>query len=484
MFRRFHRRPSRRRQRPCLLVERLEDRWVPATTASYSAGVLTISGDSLNSEIDIQQNSLRGSYTVTAFDNGVAASITGGVNNSSTFNQVNSIVVNTGLGSDTIQLSGSSAGNGSLSGNLTITSNNDVTVNIGTDVSKGPSGFVAANSFQVSGPTSIQNTGNGNLTAYIGGSGTSLGDLNLQDSGSGYIADFFSEFNGPSSITGNLTTNHTGAEDDFFQSGTSIGGYVSLNGTGSTAFSNVAAINTTIGGFFSDSASDFFINFDQGPLSSIGGNVFATSTTSADDSLELNSVSVQGNILEQGQGFLTFGLGHNAPYDAPTRVTGWVSINATGPDSSVFARVGSAAKSTRVDGFFSVVSDGTASFDNNVIKLGKARLGPTALSLAGTDNMVSVNGKINGDFTVSSAATDVLSVRLGVNPNVDTTVTGDVTVSQAATGGSTPTLTMKVGNRTSPTSLGGLNIPENGTSADTVTVTNTTVNGRFVRHRF
>src|SRR5260221_982413 len=73
-------------------LERLETRDVPAVTVSLSAGVLTVNGTSGNDSIVLSQSNGRVSI--------------GGVTNTYATSSINSVVVNTGGGNDTVSLSG------------------------------------------------------------------------------------------------------------------------------------------------------------------------------------------------------------------------------------------------------------------------------------------------------------------------------------------------------------------------------------------
>src|SRR5262245_31420185 len=135
MLRRVFRLPSgrslrsaRRPGRPRLLVERLENRCVPATTITNTGGTLTVSSnDSDNINVTIAATATPGAYNVTVTDvtnpsNSTASSVLG---------NITGIVISLGAGTDTVNLSGSGVSGTTLTGNLTITAQGALQVDNG-----------------------------------------------------------------------------------------------------------------------------------------------------------------------------------------------------------------------------------------------------------------------------------------------------------------------------------------------------------------
>src|SRR5690349_9865894 len=109
----FGRNPSRRPRGVRPLVEALEDRAVPSTTASSNGnGVLTIQTNSAATAITVAETGTPGTYVVKAPDL-VGPGTSGGTIHSVAFSRITSIVVNaTSGGTDTLTFVGDSGGAG------------------------------------------------------------------------------------------------------------------------------------------------------------------------------------------------------------------------------------------------------------------------------------------------------------------------------------------------------------------------------------
>jgi hypothetical protein len=443
MARRTKSSPGRRPLRSPLLVEALEDRCVPASTALQAGGVLTLTADSvtLNTTILIAETSTSGTYAVTMSDDGTQVVC-------QTFSGVTDILVNGGSGNTTVDLSGNVTSGTGLSGNLTINSSGALTVNDGIGDDNAPA-------FNVFGQVNISDTGGGPLNVTTGGTGTTLGATTITGSSSGADsialegstiingtldlvmggggdsislegttvsgAVSFQAASGGDSIsitnssvgdlnlqsvqalfldnaqvTGNLTTYFTAEQDVTFSDGTEVQGFVSLNGQGDSQ-AQVSISASKVDDFFSveagqgvDSAGNDSINFTDDHM----GSAVALQLGSGSDTVNLEATTLDRRLLVQGTGTLILSVDQST-------VGGFVSVNETGSTSADTVSV----TASTIDGFLSVrKGDGTDTVGNEFISLNNTTIADNfGASLDPGNDTVTINSTdIRGRVFVDS----------------------------------------------------------------------------------
>jgi fibronectin-binding autotransporter adhesin len=539
MLRRFNRPPLRKQKsvtrrplRPRLLVEALEDRCVPASTATVSGGVLTINGDTTATAQNItiaEVANSPGTYAVTVTDNGTT-------NVNFTQGGITSIVINpTNGGADTVNLNGSTTTGTTLTGNLTINANPNGALTV--DIGKGSAGF------NVNGTTTINDSSSSQtLTVLVQGSGTSLNATNITTSniGSNITFDAGAAVLGALNITGGLgsdtvtlgdtavgggavtvnapitmnlqggtnilnSTNSTlgaltltsadqlnltsdtvtsnilstnGGPTEFSNlTTTTVQGFVSINGKGVTG-QQVSINGSTINGFLSVVGSDAASNITMFS-SSVGGNTAfdlgAPPVSPANETVTLNG-SFGGSVLVLGTGNLDFTMGTSTA----TNVSGFVSLNETGSSSVDTVTIGATGIAVNIGGFLSNVASGTS----NVLNTDAMTL--TDVTTGGAFGAAMGSGIVTADIEGSNIGGNVFINGTGnLNLSIDTVsttatnISGFVTLNQT---GSASVDTVLVGS-TGAVNVGGFfSVVATGTgnlTVDAITINDTVLGDSF-----
>jgi hypothetical protein len=415
----------------------MEDRCVPTVTTAFEArtGALTVTGDAADNQITITENgAINGSYRVAAVD---------GISGGTAFTGVRGIAVVTqgqkSAAGDTLDLVGDGSANSSLIGLLSVASTGGLKV-----------GFQS--NFNVRGPVSITKTTNvGGLTVQTGGTAggaaqanVSLGATTITNSGAGSTTFVMAGanpnalgFSGSLSITtgsgtsdfalvsatirGNLTQSAAGSAKVFLSS-TTVGGFVSLNGTAADSGLRANFLSVTIGVFFSVASGNgadtvivndtsvlglgltppqqtFGVNLKGGTnITDIGGNGAAAANV------------VHGSLFHFGAGTETFNLKNYT-------ITSFVTINAQAGNAGITAHISNLTIST----FLSFAAAGAANDDVSVDNL---TIGQNfALDLGGGTNTSTItNNHYLGSYTEADGGSDVITF-------TGNTGLGDVTLS-------------------------------------------------------
>jgi len=519
------RRPSRLR----LQVETLEDRYLPASTAAVNAGLLTISGDpaTASESIDITQTTLPGTYQVTVRDAGISAIC-------QTFSNITDIQLLAGTGKDTISLGGNTSSGTGLTGNLTISGAGQLTVNLGSSASgfivagrvaitdtsptqalavtamnpattlgslavtdgdggssiavqdgvlvNGPAGFFFGNGIDsvvlgggAAGDPGVQVTGS---LIYNGGGGNN--SLSILDSSTGGLS-----IGSANNITldhatvgGELLTTFTGQATITLQNQTVVKGFVSLNGSTTSAIT-VNVTNSTINSFFSVT-SGVFGGGDAIHMtgSAVGGNV-GMELGAGTDTLVLTGTSVAGSLVTSGAGSLVVNLENGSG------IAGFVSFNETGGLSSDTITV----TNSNVGRFFSVVT-GPHSADS--ITFQGATIGSNlGVGLgSGTDTLTVNQTAMGGSLVLAGQGSVLFTLQNGSNVgsflnlnesaslSTDTVTVNNSTVGGffSATGGSGSSDSITI-NGASVGGAFGLGL---GSGTSSLSLANLTVNGNFM----
>jgi hypothetical protein len=506
MLRRWNRPLTSWRRRPRLLVEALEDRCVPASTATVSGGVLTINGDTTPTAQNItiaEVANSPGTYAVTVVD---------GLTTDVNFTQggITSIVINpTNGGFDTVHLNGSTTTGTTLTGNLTINANpaGNLTVDIG----------VGSAGFNVNGTTTINDSSStANLTVLVQGSGTSLNATNITTSNVGsnitfdagaavlgalnitgglgsdtvVLGDSFGAVtvNAPitidlaggtnnltstgstlgaltlnsvdsltlttDTVTSNLLSTNSGTNEVSNLTNTTVQGFVSINGKGVSG-EQVTISNTTINSFLSVVSSNVNDDIEVLSGSSVGGNVAldlgAPPVSLGSSFVELDG-TYGGNILLTGTGSVGFFLGSSGG----ATVAGFVSLNQTGSASVDTVDVGSGG-AVSIGKFLSNVASGTSNVNNfDDVTLNNTTIGGNFAAVEGTGvvDMTLSNTTINGNMLVNGTGTlDFTYNNSTISSFVSLNFTGsastvDVTVDTVGVGGFFSVVSSGTGNST------------------------------------
>ena len=460
-------------RRTRLGFDRLEDRCVPAITASVSNGILTVTGDNGNNFISISEDSQPARYSVS--DGMLIGG--GGV-----FDGVSSIVVDTLAGSDSISFLGNPFNTVGLTGALQM-------------VSSGVANFSIFDNVDVAGRTTVQHTGTGTLNFSTSGSNLRLADVVVTDGNAdaaislgggtrlgnasfalgggnntvtldraavnGVVSfagaagtDVLALQNG-TTVTGGVTASvGTGTNQITVHGATLLGG-VSYNTSGSNDTAEVA-LGSVVKGVFSVKGSaatnslaiNVLSNSQVGGLTAVtgsGGETVQIDSSSVKGGVDLNlgagaaaltinAASVSGNFLQLGTGTLDVNVG------GASRFLGYVSFNGTGAGRVLANFNGNSS----VDGFLSIAG-GSA---DDVVNLGASTViknFATALG-AGANSATLDNASVRGGVLLTGTGTETYTLRNGtrlqlaltVNTPATTTPT-TVTIDNASLPGGTIT---------------------------------------------
>jgi hypothetical protein len=364
-------------------IEPLEHRIAPAATASFAAGILSLTGDNGNDLLTVTELATPGSYHVDGLEIGQETDFTG----------VISIEVNTRDGNDAFTFNGVATEGTVLAKDLKITGKGALQVTVNPNVN-------------IRGIVSIDHGGGPNtpaLTATIEGAGITLGQLVIRD-GQGDSTLNFGD--GARVIKGVLLEGGAGAGNDqaFFE-GAIIG--TTLTKTDAGGGSDQLSIQASrVGGALKFIAASDSANFFVQSVSSIKGPITATYTgdgtttttlagllgsinvTSAasNDTVSLGGANVVGNVT------LKLGDGLNVVTHGSSEISGNVSITGGANSTTV------SADFTRIYGGLTVAA-------------------PLSSSLSVTLNNSTVNGKLS---FLGGGGNDGLSATLS-------TITGGIT---------------------------------------------------------
>jgi hypothetical protein len=455
-------------------VESLEDRCVPTTHVVLNSGILTITGDANNNGITITEQATAGAYVVDAND------IAGSHNQA--FSGVNSIVVNTGSGSDVLTLVGNAAAATALAGNLSVSGSGNLTVTS------------TSGSFNVNGQLAITETGSGSLSANLQGPGSTFGSVTISSGGGGALLNFENGVRvaqtlsvglgaGANRLTlqtgggaavqvgGSLTVSGTTGQDNVTLDGATIGGAVSINDshaasvTAAIAGSGIGTFLSVVGGAGNDALSLTSSSVGQNLGLALGGGT---------NSVSLSGSTVTGNLFTSGATgteLLTVGGG--------TIVSGYLSVN---DPAAIAVNVGIANSTVR--SYLSVISGA----GSDVVTLTGASVGQNlGLSLGAGINSVSVLGSTVAGSFFENNDTGIERVTVGggtiiggyVSVNDPAAVALNVSIANTGVG---TYLSVIGGAGNDSVSIGSAKVGQNlgvslGTGTDVLSVNHTTVTG-------
>jgi hypothetical protein len=349
----FGRSPTRRPRSVRPLVEALEERCVPSTTASSNGnGVLTITTNSAAANITVAENGQSGSYTVSAADL-TGPGVSGG---SVSFSSITSIVVTTkgNASADTINFVGDSGGAGPephpatiLTQGLSVTSAGSLTVDIG------PFFNIAGNS------TFTEGAGVRSLNVTVSGAGATIGNVTMTGANG---ADIFSLEDG-ATITGNFSANLGGGNNS-----------ISLGSN--TGLSSTTAGNPVV----------------------VTGNVAITGT--GNDSVQILNATIQGNVTTTGTGRESFLIGNTGSAETaalPVTIKGFLSINDPSAKS-----VSVVMENTNV-GSYMAVWGGTG---NDLVEMSNSVIGQNLAFVPGSGNEAVFMNGVNVKGNLFTLGTD------------------------------------------------------------------------------
>jgi hypothetical protein len=520
---------SRRCRRLHLRVEALEDRFLPASTAAVSAGLLTITGDSasINQNIAITQTTTPGTYDVAITDNGTSVL-------NQTFGGVTNIRINAGAGNDTVTFGGNALSGSGLTGNLSINGADQLTVSIGgssggfnvggqaaiTDTSPtqamtltvtGPAttlGSLAVTGSDGGSSTTIQDGaviagpaafvfGNGNdnvsleagasgqpgaqvdgLLSFNGGGGSN--SLSILNSSAGALAlgAVGNVTLDAATINGGILTTFTSQSTVTMSNQTVVKGFVSLNGS-TTSVIDVNVTDSSVNDFFSVTSGVFGGDDSITLTNSKVGTNLGMGLGAGIDTLALNNTTVGGTLVINGAGDLVVNV------EQGSHIAGFVSLNETGGLSSDTITL----SNSTVAGFFSVTT-GPGSADSITFigaTIGQAvgfGLGTgtdtvnISRSTVGGSVLVRGQGNLLFGLTENSSVGAFVSLNESANPSTDTVSVSSSTVggffSVASGQGSSDSISM---NSVSVGGAFGLGL---GTGASTLSLGNLTTQGGFI----
>jgi hypothetical protein len=297
----------------------------------------------------------------------------------------------------------------------------------------------------------------------------------------------FVEVNEGSTVGGNVLV--TGTGNLTFELGTSegasVGGFVSLNETGSNSTADVTVGSsfssgiTSVGGFVSVVASGNAPTTGSDSITvntaSIGGTLGAD-LGAGTATVNLDNTNIGGNVFVDGTGNLTFEA-QSTSFTGTTVIGGFVSLNETGSMSTVSVTTGT-DETVTVGGFFSVVATGTGNLTDS-INLTDTNLGSTfgtdlsagnnnvtmdSVTLTGGNVFVNAPGAANMTFDNVTAPGSLNLINGGGNYII--------AVESSAFGGASITTTTGNENLTFSDSIfnGNVTINQGGTGNDSFNV--------------
>jgi hypothetical protein len=340
-------RPGRAR----LALEGLEDRCVPAVSASVANGVLTINGDAGDNNILIAEQTQVGQYTVADAGNPVSGS---------PFTGVVSVVVNTRGGNDQLTFNGDPVNTVGLTGTFTVNTTGALNFQVNDEVN-------------LQGRLKVAHSGVQDLTVGVSGANVRIKEIEIQDAeGNSNVS-----LSGGALVSGFVSLNMGDGVNTATLSGVRVNGFVSLTGG---ANNDALSILT----------------------STIAGNV-ATGVDGGSNQLVIQSSTIDGGVTHG-----TAGANDTAEVSVGSVLRKNFVVQATGATSGLFVNVLTGAT---VGGALMVNGGGAA----ETVTIDTARvLGDVNLSLAGNTGTVNLNAAtVAGNLNHSGSGDVVATIQGG-----------------------------------------------------------------------
>jgi len=343
------------KSRTRLAIERLEDRWCPAVTATAKAGTLTLSGSPTGTVQITQDSTTAGTFTV--LDNGVA--ITG-----SPFTSVKNIKLNLGSANDTVAID---LGGKTLTGN--------VTANLG-----GGANTLTVVHGGVSGRLSVS-AGDANDTVTLG-SGTANDTLTLKE------ADIALD-GGIDTLTVKSGVTISRYLDSYFvnnvtlQAGSSVRNVFILGGTGGNTI-------TAAGDITGDLAVDAYFRSAStaGTTLTVSGDV--DGGVYFDGSNQADSLTISGTV---GKGVAAYTGGGNDTVSITGAVTRDIYLDTGSGDDGVTIN-------TTVGRSVAAYTGG----GNDTVSISGAVTRDLYLDTGAGDDTITINSSVGGKTNVSAGS--------------------------------------------------------------------------------
>jgi hypothetical protein len=406
-------------------LEALEGRWLPTVTTNLdlATGLLTITGSAGDNAITVtERTGAPGGYNVAAAD---------GVSGSIVFGGVRNIVIDlqgqaTAAG-DTVDLVGNAGTTTFLPGGLSITGAGGVRVGLqdnfnvsgavsvtktagpgGLTVKTGATGSATVAQTNVSlGATTITNNGTGSTTVNL--QGVSANDIAVRGTLSVTTLSATATVTVVNAaIAGGLLQSGAGPTTGVLLQTTTVGGFVSLNGTASNSAVNASISQVTIGTFFSVASGNGSDQIDFNVSSVLGLGLLpkqqtfgvnlkgGTNTSDIGTSGAFPQNVIHGSLFHFGAGTERFNLQNYT-------VTSFVTVNARAGNVGLTANI----TNTNISGFLSCAAvnntDDHVTVDN--LSIGQN----FALDLGGGDNSTTItNNHYLGSYSEIDTGFDLV----------------------------------------------------------------------------